>query len=69
MALSRDDVISLAVAMGTPLATATANYDAAFPPQPAPSANDVIGEGIEVRAGGEYRITTYGDGRREEIKL
>lgn len=69
MALSREDVIGLAVAMGTPLATAEANYDAAFPAPTAPAADDVIGGGIEVRADGEYRITTYGDGRREETKL
>ena len=67
--MSRDEVIAIAVAMGTALETAEANYDAAFPPPEEPAAEDVIGSGVEVRADGSYQVTLYGDGSRTETKL
>ncbi|HEX6960209.1 MAG TPA: hypothetical protein VF194_19670 [Ferrovibrio sp.] len=67
--MTRDEVIAIAVAMGTDKETAEANYDAAFPPQPAPGPTDIIGNGVERRADGTYQITIYGDGSRQEVKL
>lgn len=67
--MTRADIIALAVATGTPKATAEANYDAAFPPPPAPGANDVMGGGEELRGNGRYRITFYADGRRTAVKI
>lgn len=64
--MNRAEVIAIAVAMGTPLETAAANYDAAFPPADLPGANDVAGGGREVRADGVFDVVVYGDGRREE---
>lgn len=67
--MDRNLVLAIAVAMGTPLATAEANFDAVFPATPEPGADDVIGGGVEVRGDDRYQITIYGDGRREETKL
>ena len=64
--MRRDEIIAIAVAMGTDPATAAANYDAAYPPPEPPGAADLVGAGREVLPDGSvWTLRHYGDGRIE----
>lgn len=68
--MDRDQIIALAVAMGTPKETAEANFDAAYPPAPQPGPDDVVGNvRLHKPDGTVIETVVYGDGSAEETVL